>query len=317
MGRTKVKSGFSVFSAVFDGLKTYFYNLDIFLKYLAFPVLGIIFGAFILFAINYFFIINLDNIQTSNPVFENTAVILTLLIILTIPGFLIMIKAFVDYLIAFGALNSMCVLGAKRIEDVYSHKETIKRRMVPYCVLIFLISAIFLTLSFPLFLPILIIMTVFLSLSFQVFTLDESSNPVSAIKGSFNIVKGNFWKIFWVLVLLVAISYVAIPYLINWAIMKTPLFHILTVPVEKYLSLLPVSDINYALEEMKISYTFDTLIVSEIVVSGVIMGAVTMFMLPFRCACMVNLYKAHGNDFENSKEEIKAIKPKKTRKGKI
>lgn len=312
MARTKAKTENSVIKIVFNGLKTYFYNLDIFLKYLSFPVLGTILGAFILFLINYFYVINLEKLGEINPIFSNTLVILSLLIILTIPGFMIMIKAFVDYIIAYGALNSMCVLGTKRIEDVYSHKETIKRRFAPFCILILLLSLIYLVsqLAFPLF----IIITIFLSLAIQVFSLEENSTPTEAIKRSFLIVKNNFWKTFWVLVLITIISYIIFPYLITWAIEQTPIFNILALPAEKYISLMPIKEINDTLNEMQINYSFDTVLIAQNIVSMTIMSAVTMYMLPFRCACMVNLYKACGNDFKEETEEENSPKTKSNKK---
>ena len=290
MSRTKSKSEISVIKTVFEGLKIYLYNLDIFIKYLTFPVLGTFIGMFILFWINYCYVTNLEKLQAANPIFDNAAVILTFVIILTIPGFLIMIKAFVDYLIAFGALNSMCV-NEQRIVDVHTHNEIIKRRFAPYCVLLIVLSIIFGTLSFPLLIPVLILALVFFALAVQVFTLEENSSPFDAIGKSFELVKSNFWAVFWVLIIITLISYVAVPYLITWAVSKTPLLTILANPVEKYISLLPINDFNSLMVELGIPYKFDVILFAETIIQSIISTIVIMYMLPFRCACCVNLYK--------------------------
>ena len=306
MARTKSKSKVSVLKTVFEGLKIYLNNLDIFVKYLSFPILGTFFGAFLLFSINYCYVTNIEKLQMANPVFENMAVIMTLLLILTIPGFLIMIKAFVDYVIAFGAINSMCV-NEKRIVDVYYHKETIKRRFLPYCVLIVVLSLIITILSFPILLPLLLIAVIFLSLTVQIFTLEEDSTPFSAMKKSTELVKSDFWTVFWILIIIFLISYIAIPYLITWAVSKTALLSIMTNPVEKYLALLPVNDINSIIGMSGINYKFDIILIAEYIVQSTIATIVIMYMLPFRCACCVNLYKNlsefHYPVFEKNEEK--------------
>ena len=291
MGRKKLKSSASVLGIVFGGLNTYFYNLDTFLKYLAFPVLGTFLGIFLLFGVNYFFITNLEKIQSASPILENPAVFLILLLILTIPGFAVFLKAFYDYLIAFGALNSMCVIGPNhRIEDVSTHKKIIKQRLLPYCVLLIVLSVIFGTII--LIIPALI----FLSLAVQVFTLEEDSSPFEAICKSAIIVKENFWKVLWVLIFITIISYWFFPAMLSWAVAKTPVFVLLTSPVEKYLTLLPIEEINSVLAATQISYKLDIVIMAEDIVNTAISAIVIMFMLPFRCACCVDLYKNFGNN---------------------
>ena len=315
MPRTKSKRNISVFKTVFDGLKAYLYNLDIYAKYLSFPILGTVFGMFFLFFINYFFVTHLEQIEKISPVFENEAVILTLLLIIVIPAFLIMIKALIDYIIAYGAINSMCVLGTKRIEDVYSHKETVKRRFAPYCILILVLSVIFGVLSVPFLWPLLIAALIFLSLSIQIFSLEENLTPFESIRKSIELVKSNFWVVFWALIFITLISYVAVPYLISWAVAKTPLFQWLAYPVEKYLSLMPVSDINSFLASANISYSFDVIIIAENIVNCVISTIVIMYMLPFRCACCVEMYKGlNENYFSEIKQEEKSKNKEKTKK---
>ena len=313
----KKNSQISVLGAVFGGLKTYLNNLDIFMKYLAFPVLGTIFGIFILFGINYFFVTHLGEIENSSPIFSSPAVLFTILILITVPAFIIIMKALFDYIVAFGALNSMCV-NSDRVEDVYFHKEVIKRRFAPYCILLIALGLIFCLLSFPFLLPLLIVALVFLSLAVQVYVLEEDSTPYEAIRKSIELVKSNFWLVFWILAIITFISYIAVPYLICWAVGKTAVLQFLANPVEKYVALLPISDINSLLAAKGINYTFDMIIIAENIVLTAIAAIVTMFMLPFRCACCVEIYKGLiGAYIERiNADEQKNEKPRKKKKEK-
>lgn len=319
MTKVKVNSSLSVLNVVFNGLKIYLYNLDIFTKYLSFPVLGTFIGTFLIFAVTYCYVNNYEKIQVSNPIFENPLIIFTFLLILVTPGFLIMIKAFIDYIVAFGAINSMCVLGEKRIADVFDHNEIIKRRFAPYCVLIFVLSIIFGTLSFPLLLPILIVALIFLSLAVQIFTLEENASPFEAIAKSVKLVKSRFWLVFFVLIFIFIISYIICPYLITWAISKTPILTVLTNPVEKFVLLLPITEMNAILAELQISYQIDTILIAESIVNSCLITIIIMYMLPFRCACCVELYKGLSDNnpekyINKEKENVKERKKFKVKK---
>ena len=263
MAKDKSKTELSVIGIIFKGLRTYLYNLDIFVKYLSFPILGTFLGIFLVFAITYCYVTNLEKLEGINPIFNNVAVLMTLLLVLTVPGFLIMIKAFVDYIIAFGAINSMCVLGEKRITNTNDHNSVIKQRFGQYCILLVVLSIIFSAFSFPLLIPLLILSLLFLALAVQVFTLEEDSSPFEAIVRSIKLVKSKFWLVFWVLLFIFLISYVICPYLITWAINKTPLMSVLTNPIEKFISLFPITDINNTLTELQVSYKFDTIFIHK------------------------------------------------------
>ena len=197
--------------------------------------------------------------------------------------------------------------------NINDHISVIKQRFAPYCVLLIVLSIIFGFLSFPLLFLFLIIAAVFLALAVQVFTLEENVSPFEALVRSCQLVKSRFWLVFWVLVFIVLISYFICPYLITWAVNKTPLTSFLANPVEKYISLLPVADINSALAEFNVPYKFDTILIAESIVNSCIMTIVIMYMLPFRCACCVELYKGLSkNDpylYTNKDEEDE--KPKK------
>ena len=314
MARTKMRRNISVLGTVFGGLRTYLNNLDIFMKYLSFPVLGSVFGIFFLFWINYLFVTHLEKIQASHPIFSSPVVIFTLLLLITVPAFFVIMKALFDYIVAFGALNSMCV-NSDRITDVYYHKETIKRRLAPYCILLVVLSLIFSTLSFPLLLPALILALVFFSLAVQIYTLEEDISPYEALRKSIIIVKSNFWGVFWVLAIITFISYVAVPYLICWALGKTVLIQWFANPVEKYISLLPIADINSLIASTGINYSFDVILIAEDIVYCTIATIVTMYMLPFRCACCVELYKGlAGNYTPIETEDTQSPKNKKKKK---
>ena len=202
-------------------------------------------------------------------------------------------------------------MAEKRIVDIYTHKETIKRRFVKYCILLFALSVIFSVVPFP----IIILPLVYLALAIQVFTFEEDSSPYTAIRRSIDLAKGHFWLVFWVLTFIFIISYIAIPYLITWAIGKTPVIHFLTYPVESFLALLPINEFNEILAMYKIPYTIDSIILAESIIYCTIATIVMMYMLPFRCACCVHLYKnLSNNQINTEKENTKNTKKNKSQK---
>ena len=116
------------FKILFNSIKLYFLNFETFLKLLAFPVLGQILGLFLIFAVNYFFVMNVPELANTTPIFNNITFVFTLLIICIIPSFLIFAKAFLDYILAMGSLNLMAnhILDKGKLTDVEIHKDLMK-----------------------------------------------------------------------------------------------------------------------------------------------------------------------------------------------
>ena len=94
--------------------------------YMAFPVLGQILGIFLIFGLTFWFTQNMQDIAAKYDALNNMSSMITLIVVSVIPGVLILIKAFWDYLVAFVALNSMTegYLNTGRVYDFISWHAT-------------------------------------------------------------------------------------------------------------------------------------------------------------------------------------------------
>ena len=124
-----------------ESIGLYFSNFDKFVKYMSFPVLGQVGGVFLVFLLSYLYVkfipTNLD---------FNILIILAILV--TLPGVAIFVKAFWEYLVSYGAVNSMLenMLKSGKVYDYDAHTELIKRRSFSFVALWFLVG-IFSTLA--------------------------------------------------------------------------------------------------------------------------------------------------------------------------
>ncbi len=309
MSREKNKYLISV-NIFFNGIGMYFKHLDTFLKYLAFPVLGQLTGIILILVITYFYSINIANLMRQFAFFDNVLTAFTTLLVLTLPAFFIFCKAFYDYLIALAALNSIAnnlsSKGKNKVLDTKVHSELIKRRALPYILLLLVLSLAYLAGMLPVFWVILAVFLVYSSLSIQVFTLEENTGPITAIKRSFLLVKNNFWATTLLLVLLFGFTYLLLPNIITWALDKVSFIYYAAGPAEKYFSLLPVSEINSFLKSYHISYQMEAYEMARVYVSSTIAYVVTAFTLPIRSCCCTLWYK-HLDD-EKIEENRKATK---------
>lgn len=283
----------SVMKIFFNGIKLYFLNFEKFFKYMAFPIFGQIVGISLIFFASYIFTIHISAFTTKSPVFDNIPLVFLVLILLTLPGFFIFCKAFWDYMIAIAALNSMAstLLEGGSLEDTGMHAELIKRRSGSYILLLLLLTIIYLILSVPILWGLLVIAFVYLSLSFQVFALEEEKGAFEAIKTGINLVKFNFIKTSLLLILLGILTYWLLPGLISWGFDKGDLVGFFSYPVEQYVRLLPLDDLNNMLHSLHMPITIKSYDIAKAVVLSCVSFVVTGFTLPIRSLCCTNLYK--------------------------
>ena len=260
---------------------------------MAFPIFGQIVGISLIFFASYIFTIHISAFTTKSPVFDNIPLVFLVLILLTLPGFFIFCKAFWDYMIAIAALNSMAstLLEGGSLEDTGMHAELIKRRSGSYILLLLLLTIIYLILSVPILWGLLVIAFVYLSLSFQVFALEEEKGAFEAIKTGINLVKFNFIKTSLLLILLGILTYWLLPGLISWGFDKGDLVGFFSYPVEQYVRLLPLDDLNNMLHSFHMPITIKSYDIAKAVVLSCVSFVVTGFTLPIRSLCCTNLYK--------------------------
>ncbi|MBQ3641430.1 hypothetical protein II906_05860 [bacterium] len=317
MPRKKSNKIIETFKIFFSSIKTYFLYLDKTMKMLAFPVLGQLISLILIFTATYYFNQNIDSIRSINKFFDSDTNILIIFLVILLPLFIVFIKAFYDFIIAFSSLNIMfyTVSGKKKVKDVdfKSINGVIERNLLNYILLMFLVTLIFIL---PPFCFIAIITGIFLCLCFQVFALEGEKSAIQSIKRSCELVKSNIFPTIIMLLLCFFTTYQFLPELFNWAFDKAGWSFFLVTTWEPFFKLFPLDNYNTVIDTLKsISPLFsnlslDSVTITKIVVEGMISAIVIMFTLPFRCCCFTELYKLFDADKikEYSKESEEIIK---------
>lgn len=196
-----------------ESIGLYFSNFDKFVKYMTFPVLGQIAGLGLVFLITFFYTANLPALIERFSLFDNFTFLILISIVITLPGLAIFVKAFWEYLVAYGAINSMLdnMLKSGRVYDFDAHTELIKRRTIPFIGLWFLFGIFSLIAVCPLFWVICAILAVYFVLVFQVFTFEPDVSPLGCVRKSLSLIKGHFASTFMLIALVGALTYIFIP----------------------------------------------------------------------------------------------------------
>lgn len=199
-----------------ESIGLYFSNFDKFVQYMSFPVLGQIAGLGLVLLITFFYTQNLPNLIEKYPALNNFNALILLSIIITLPGLAIFIKAFWDYLVAYGAINSMLdnMLKSGRVYDFDAHIELVKRRSVPFVGLWFLFGIFSILAICPLFWVVCGILAVYFVLVFQIFTFEPELSPAGCVKRSLNLIKGHFASTFMLMMFVGLLTYLFIPQIV-------------------------------------------------------------------------------------------------------
>ena len=310
MARKKTNKFIGTFQIFFSSIKTYFLYLDQTAKYLAFPVLGQVISLILLFAATYYFAINIENIKNISPFFKNEQNLLITFCVIIAPIFIVFLKAFFDYIIAFTSLNILFFTASKNKKakniDFSANDNVIKRKLIHYIILMILVS-----LS-AIFAPLLI----FLVLSFQVFALEGDISAIKAYKRSFDLVKSNLVSTIIMIILCAVSTYWFLPELFMWVSEKISLTTFAVTRFEIFATLLPINEINGYLSFLNTN-TNPTEI-GMIMFSSTLGFLITGFTLPFRCCCFTELYRMYDSDKikEFSKNTDEIVKRATGKKGK-
>ena len=199
-----------------ESIGLYFSNFDKFVQYMSFPVLGQIAGLGLVLLITFFYTQNLPNLIEKYPALNNFNALILLSIIITLPGLAIFIKAFWDYLVAYGAINSMLdnMLKSGRVYDFDAHTELVKRRSVPFVGLWFLFGIFSILAICPLFWVVCGILAVYFVLVFQIFTFEPELSPAGCVKRSLDLIKGHFASTFMLMAFVGLLTYLFIPQIV-------------------------------------------------------------------------------------------------------
>lgn len=200
----------SVWLIFFEGIKIFALNIHKFMLYMAFPVLGQILGIFLIFGLTFWFTQNMQDIAAKYDALNNMSSMITLIVVSVIPGVLILIKAFWDYLVAFVALNSTTegYLNTGRVYDFKAHNSVATQKSFSFITIWFLISIMTILGILPVFWIFAGLFFVYFILVFQVFTFENGLSPVGYFKRSMFLIKGKFGRTFLLMAILTIFTYV-------------------------------------------------------------------------------------------------------------
>ena len=275
-----------------ESIGLYFSNIDKFIKYMTFPVIGQILGLVLVFLLTLFYSKNMPLLITKFPNLDNFNLLLITAILIMLPGLIIFTKAFWEYLIAYGAINSMLenMLKSGKVYDFDAHTELIKRRSFSFISLWFLFGLFSLIALIPFFWVPCGVFAVFFVLIFQVFTYEPELSPIDCAKKSLQLIKGHFASTFMLMALIGALTYIFIPQVINYIFDITKLSQILSAMILPLIIDLPIQEVNAFLNEIHIQ-ALQTKDIAFFVISTTIAQIAIQFTLPLRSILWGMWYK--------------------------
>lgn len=295
-----------------EAIGLYFSNFDKFVKYMTFPVLGQIAGLGVVFLLTYFYTKNMPLILENIPALNNLTVLIVISILITLPGMAIFMKAFWEYLVAYGALNSMLenMLKSGRVYDFDAHTELIKRRTIPFVGLWFLFGVFSLLSLIPLLWVPCGVFAVFFVLVFQVFTYEPELSPVGCVKKSLQLVKGHFASTFMLLTLVGALTYILIPQLANKLFEISHITEFLANLFMPIINELPLSDWSSLLAYVYLP-PLKAEEISLFVVTTIVAQIFIQYTLPLRSILWGMWYKKLNGSIPKIAEKRKSAKSKR------
>ena len=197
MSKYKVKN--NIFFILAEGIKIYFSNIDKFFLYMLFPVFGQIIGIILSFALP----LGLADKVIAKSHSLSTALLMVLL--LAMPGLLIFVKAFWDYMVAYVALNSMAegAVSTGKVYDFQSHNEVATRRTFQYVLLLLAVGVLSSVASSIFFIIPGAVLWIYFILVFQVFTFEPELSVPDCFKRSLLLVRGKWLSTFFIMAVLV------------------------------------------------------------------------------------------------------------------
>ena len=312
MSKGKIKN--SIWLVLVDCIKIYFSNIDKFILYMLFPVLGQIIGLILAFGLGVGFA---DRIAEKATSMSNA---LLYVFLLTIPGLLIFVKAFWDYMVAYVALNSMTegALTTCKVYDFQSHREVATRRAGKYILFLMAIGILSCIATFCCIIPVFglippLILWIYFILVFQVFTFEQDLSIKEYFVKSMELVKGNWAKTFCLMLILgffsiyiITMGVTVIFDYLNLTDITCSLFDIVG-------KSLPLEYINKALRYIN-QPVITVEMISKSIFTSIVGIIVAEFTLPVRSIAYTLWYMGLSDAKGNEIETLTQNKPKKQRK---
>ena len=306
-----IKKTNTVLGIFTESIGLYFSNFDKFLKYMTFPVLGQIAGLILVFFTTYFFSINMSKLIDKYPSLNSLSTLFIISIFISLPGLAILCKAFWEYLVAYGSINSMYenMIHSGKVYDFDAHTELVKRRAVTFIGIWFLFGFFTIIAICPLMWVICAIFAVYFILVFQVYTFEPELSPFGCVKKSLQLIKGNFKATFMLMCLIGALTYILIPQIIIKGFDSIGISIALSNAILPFVNLIPELDFSiYGLGAIKHSdialFTIQTLIAQILI----------QYTLPLRSILWSMWYKELNNgipkqDFSPTKKHKSSKRP--------
>lgn len=311
MSKYKMKN--SIWFVLFEGLKIYFSNIDKFILYMLFPVLGQVLGIALCFGLT----LGLSDKIAAKADSISSAMLFILL--LAIPGLLIFAKAFWDYVVAYVALNSMTegAVTSGKVYDFKSHNEVATRRSLKYIGFLLILSVL-MSLGTSIFFIIPgFVLWIYLILIFQVFTFEPDLSIWECYKKSFVLVKGDWGRTFFLMLILAFFSIFIITQGITVVFDYLNLTKSVCSIFDFIGKLLPLHTINHAFSYARLPYNITVEMVSNWIFVTILSCIVAGLTLPIRSICWSLWYK-NLSDIKDTEQvrDVKRTKKTSNRKAK-
>ncbi len=307
---SKEKIAGNIWSVMFEGVKIYFSNIDKFILFMLFPVFGQLIGLALTFGLT---------IGLAPKIAEKTDSLsgaMVMIILLAIPGLLIFLKAFWDYMVCYVALNSMTegAIMTGKVYDFQSHREVATRRAFKYIGFLLAVGILSFVAITCMIIPVLglippLIIWIFFILVFQVFTFEQELGIKECFKRSYELVSGYWFKTF---ILMFILAFFSIFIITEGMSVIFDCLH-LTDPVTSLFDFagkaLPLEYFNKALRYLK-QPEITVNMISKCIYMSILGTIVAQLSLPIRSICFTLWYKA----LADKQEKTTAQKPKKKAK---
>lgn len=291
----KIKVEDNMVWVVLAAIRMYSGNFLKFCGYMAFPVLGQVLGLGLVFGLAAMFNYYLPDLALKYDILRDMSTITLSIMIIIIPGLLIFMKAFWDYLVAYGAVNSITegFLSSGKIYDFPAHNETVTRRSIKFIALWLLYSLFWLVAFIPFFWVVGAFFFIYFILIFQVFSFEPDVSAAGCFKRSFQIIRGNSIR---TLLILIAIGTVTFLFVEGVSVIFdfTKLTGFLSEFFEATLvNYVPIDAINDTM--LRINSSFNLITPDKVAnsfVAQIVTFIVAGFTLPLRSICWALWYKA-------------------------
>lgn len=288
----KTKKSDSLWTVLLETIRIYIMNSGKFTLYMLFPVLGQLAALTVIFTINYIYTNNLPALIEKYPVFNNFSTIMLVAMAITLPALFVFCKAFWDYLVCYGALNSMTegVLVNGRVYDFMSHNEVVTRHVFRFIGIWLVLSILSFFAIIPFFTVIVLAGLIYFILVFQVFTFEDDLSVKGCFKRSFQIIKGNFARTFLLIILVGGFTYMLLPNGVYVLFDFLKINEGLLTVLEKWVMTFPIEQLNITLVQLH-QEMVTPLEIARLLLQQIEFFAVIGLTLPMRSICWTLWYK--------------------------